>query len=128
MRFAAALGLAALLTISCGGVTDPSKNRVDTYNDTLIGGQQGQVFQFTSPNSGEYTVMVTALSPITATSVGINFGQIVNNQCGLIQQTVGVLNTPALSGPIVPGTYCVQMFDIVGFSTPEKVTLSVSHP
>jgi hypothetical protein len=72
--------------------------------------------------------MITAMSPLTGTAIGINFGQVINNQCGIIQSTIGFLNTPALSGPIVPGTYCVQMFDTAGFTTPEKVTLSVSHP
>jgi hypothetical protein len=127
IRFAAALGVAALFTLSCGGVTDPSKNKVETFNDTLLG-NRGQVFNFNASNSGEFTVMITALSPLNNTFVGIDFGQVINGSCGLLQETEGVLNTPALSGPIVPGTYCVQLFDVVGFATPENVTVSVSHP
>src|SRR5262249_7367641 len=54
---AAALALAGLITVSCGGVNDPSQNQTDTLtlNVTTRGGQSN-IGTFNVGNSGEYSV------------------------------------------------------------------------
>jgi hypothetical protein len=128
-RFAAALGLAALLTTSCGGVTDPSKNVQDMFSDTVTVGGTSKIFNFNVPNSGEFTIIITAMSPITNTVLGVIFGQNINGQCAPIQENgFSVLNSPALSGAIVPGSYCAVVVDVGALTAPETFSMTISHP
>src|SRR6185436_15372982 len=116
------LSAAALLSISCGGVVDPSKNVTDTFTGTIPvqGTAPGHFFE--SNNTGEYTIKITALSPNT----GVFFGTILaqatsDNTCVgnlpiLQQNSFGTVNTPVLGGAIISGRYCVFLFDIGAFT------------
>lgn len=71
-RFAAILIAAGLITVSCGGITDPSQNQVETRSGSFApGGSSAQAF--TAANGGELTVKLTALSPISSSYVGIGW-------------------------------------------------------
>jgi len=132
---AAVLAVAGLISISisCGGITDPSKNTVDTFSGTLtVGGQPG-VHPFSSSKTGEIAVKVTALSPISNTYVGLIWlqAQSDGNCAGnviTLQQALGQLNFTAISNVISSGRYCLVVYDAVGFTANETYTVTVSHP
>jgi hypothetical protein len=127
---AALLAAAGLVTISCGGITDPSKNQVETFPGTLAVGGIAQ-HPFTASKTGEISVKITALAPSSNTVVGLWWVQATNDgTCtqNTYQQTVAHLNVPAIAGPIVAGKYCIIVYDVGTFTAPQTYTLSVSHP
>ena len=132
--FAAALSAAALLSVSCGGVVDPSKNVTDTFSGTIPvqGTAPGHFFE--TSKTGEYSVKVTALAPNATVFFGTILAQAAgqNNCVGnlpiLQQNSFGTVNTQVLGGAIVSGQYCVFLFDIGAFTAPQTYTLTVSHP
>ena len=129
MRYGAvALAVAGLLTISCGGISSPSQNTVDTFNGTLQVGSGAQ-FPVNVGNTGEFSVKITALSPTPTAFVGTRW--FLGGNCDFLQQqnNFSQLNTPALVGAILQkGTYCVQIFDVGALTVPQTFTLTVSHP
>jgi hypothetical protein len=130
MRFrlaAAVLCAAAIATISCGGVVDPSKNVTESFNGTLQPGG-GAVFTFSTSKSGEYAIKLTALAPNTNVPLLITYGIVQSGQCGPIAQNYGGLNTTALSGAIQPGTWCVAIEDVGALTAEETFTVAVAHP
>ncbi len=131
---AAALGAAALATLSCGGVVDPSKNVTETFTGTIpVQGTAIPGHYFTSKN-GEFTIKVTSLQPNanlffgTILAQGPSDGNCVGNLPILQQNSFGTVNTPVLGGAIISGRYCVFLFDIGTFTVPQTYTLTVSHP
>jgi len=135
-RFAAAIAVAGLITISCGGIVDPSQNKVENFSGTIPPGGGGQSVQpFTAASGGELTVKITALSPITQTYIGVAWAQAASDgSCNayggvLFSTNFAQLNVPAISGAnIVSGKYCIVVYDIGAFAAPENYTISVSHP
>jgi hypothetical protein len=132
---AAALATAALVTFGCGGVVDPSKNVTDTFTGTIpVQGTAIPGHFFSTSKSGEFTVKVTSMQPNptlffgTILAQGPNDGNCVGNLPILQQNSFGTVNTPLLTGAIIPGRYCVFLFDIGTFSAPQTYTLTVSHP
>jgi hypothetical protein len=127
VRGGATLILAGLITISCGGVVDPSKNTVEPLMGTVSPGGS-----FCKPvtvnNGGEYSVKITALSP-TPTAV-LFVGWFQDPNCVNTQYTAyATLNTLAFSGPIYQkGTYSVGVADPGTLTVAQNVTVTVSHP
>lgn len=128
-RYAAVLGLAALVTISCGGVTDPSKNTVETFSGTVPVRGSSELKTFNVSNTGEFTIIVTQLSPVSNAVLGSIFGQQTSSGCAPLQENdFTVLNSVALSGSIIKGSYCVVLFDVGTLAAPENFTMTISHP
>jgi hypothetical protein len=135
MRFrlaAAVLCAAALATISCGGVVDPSKNVTETFSGTLEpypSANSIQVFTFSTSKSGEYSIKITALAPNTNVFLTMTYGLVQSGSCGPIQQNpFSALNTTSLSGAITPGTWCVAIQDPGVLTANETFTFTVAHP
>jgi hypothetical protein len=135
MRFrlaAAALCAVACVTISCGGVVDPSKNVTETFTGTLEplpSNNSIQVFTFSTSNSGEYSVKITALAPNTNVFLTTTYGIVQSGQCGPIAQNpFSALNSTSLSGAITPGTWCLAIQDGGALTANETFTLTVAHP
>lgn len=133
--FVAALALAVLATIGCGGIVDPSKNVTDTFTGTIpVQGTSIPGHFFSISKTGEYTVKVTSLAPTagsffgTVLSFGNSDGTCTGNLQIISQNSFGTVNTPVLSGAIYPGNYCVFLFDIGAFTVPQTYTLTISHP
>jgi len=131
-RLVALLTAAALVSVSCGGIVDPSKNVTETFNGTIVQGGQGQ-HPFSSQN-GEFTAKLTALTPTSTALVGlaITLGA-TDGSCTLqsFQQNNFVsVNAPALGGQIFSGKYCVFIYDVGGIpaGVTENYTITVSHP
>src|SRR5919202_6646546 len=126
-RFAAAVALAGLVTVSCGGVVDPSENHIETFSGTLD--PMGiKTFTMSVNNGGEFSVKITALQPNPTAVVGLLW--LFGANCDqLVQQNLGTLNQPALSGAVLQkGTYCVSIYDIGTLTVSQTFTLTVSHP
>jgi hypothetical protein len=137
MRVLAAVAfvVTGLMAGSCGGIIDPSKNTVDTFNDTLpIAGRKAH--SFSSSKTGEISVKITALAPISNTYVGIIWSQALSDgTCspdtigGIYQQNAfAQLGLPAISGQITEGKYCLIVYDSVTLAQAETYTVTVSHP
>ena len=122
------------LTIACSGVVDPSKNVTDTFSGTIQVQGTAPGHPFSTSKTGEYTVKVTALAPSSNSFFGTVLAQgPTNGSCSgqlpiLQQNSFGTINTPVLGGAIIPGSYCVFLFDIGAFTQPQTYTLTVSHP
>jgi len=132
-RFAAALVLALFgaMTIACGGIVSPSSNTVDTFSGTL---PPGGAHPFSASKTGEIQVKLTALSPVSSTTVGMIWAQASGDgSCsgsvgGILFQTIAQLNVQAISTQIISGRYCLFVYDYIGFTTTESYTVTVSHP
>ena len=130
---AAALALAGFITVSCGGITDPSKNTTETFNGTVTtrSGASNPIW-FNVSNTGEFTIKVTSFTPNFSAQFGMYYGQGDGGlNCSAFQQNPSTtVNAPALSGQIFKGLYCVVVYDYFGVfpTTGETFTLTVSHP
>jgi hypothetical protein len=135
-RVPAALLSASLILVAaaCGGVTDPSKNQNETFSGTVDpvsggGGGLGTVHTFSVKNTGEWTAVVTALTPSTNVAFGLVYGQNVSGQCSIITTNpLSHISIAGLGGPITAGSYCIAVYDAGNFTVTEAYTLSVSHP
>ncbi len=129
LRLAAAFLVAALVSVSCGSVTDPSKNTVDTFTATLAVGAVN-VHAFTASNSGEISVIIKALSPVTNAVLGVIYGLPQSDgSCAAVNGNAGSLTSVVISGAIVKGSYCLAVYDYFSVLTvPENYTITVSHP
>jgi hypothetical protein len=134
LRFAGALTVAALVTVSCGGVVDPSQNVTETFSGTLEpypSANSAKQFSFSTSKSGEFSIKITALAPLASVYLDTYYGRAQSGSCAVLQDNpYSVLNSSSLTGAILPGTYCVVIRDI-GLSTlppTETFTLTVSHP
>jgi hypothetical protein len=132
---AAAVAVAGLIAASCGGIIDPSKNQVETFNGTLtIGGRFAH--PFSASKTGEISVKITALAPISNTYVGLIWSQALSDgSCsadtigGVYQQNAfSQVGLPAISGQIVQGKYCLIVYDSITLTQAETYTVTVSHP
>lgn len=130
---AAVWATAALATASCGSVTSPSDNKTDTFNGTItpvsLGGTgSGPQHSFNVPNSGEYTVKVTSMTPTFNNFVGVYLGN--GDNCGLVvDQRSALVGAQAMAGPIYQtGQYCVIVYDLGNMTVKEDYTVVVSHP
>jgi len=128
VRFAAALAVAGLITVSCGGVVDPSKNVTETFSGTLDP-QSSKSFTMSVNNGGEFSVKITALAPSATAVVGTAWAFGANCDVLVQSNNFSTLNQPALSGAVLQkGTYCVAIYDIGTLTASQNFTLSVSHP
>jgi hypothetical protein len=124
-----ALVAAGLLTISCGGIVDPSKNQMESFDGTVT--PQGfSSHPFKTDRTGEISIKLTALAPLNNVPLGIIWAQADSNgNCvSVIQSSVANLNLPAISGQIFSGNYCVLVYDLGILTAPETYTVVVSHP
>ena len=126
---ALALAAAGLFSISCGGIVDPSKNQMETFTGT-VNPQGFNPHPFSVNKTGEISIKITALAPLTNVPLGVIWAQAASDgSCvSVIQSAVGNLNLPAISGQIFSGNYCVLVYDLGILTEPETYTVVVSHP
>src|SRR5262249_31600935 len=122
------------LSVSCGGVVDPSKNVTDTFTGTVPVQGQSIGHPFSSDKTGEYSIKVTALTPNSTSFIGTILAQGTSDgACTPPLPTIqlnafATVGTPALAGGIIPGRYCLFLFDIGQFTVTQTYTVTVSHP
>ena len=135
-RFSGALALAVagVLTISCGGIIDPSSNALETFNGTVPKGGVSPGFPFTVGKTGEFTVKITALTPASSAVMGVAYGQANGDgtcpasPAPIQQNNFVLLNAPALTGQIFSGRYCAYVYDVGSLTAAQQFTITVSHP
>jgi hypothetical protein len=121
----------ALLLASCGGIANPSENRVDVFSGVVPPGGQGQPHAFSVDKTGEISVRLTALSPTPSAVVGTQLMQSSGGNCNLFygRDNFTGLNRDVLQLPISKGNYCVIVFDANNLLLQAQTyTLQVSHP
>jgi hypothetical protein len=133
VRFAVALAIAGILTISCGGVVDPSMNVTVTFSGSVAPGGTDTPKAFSVSGTGEFTVKITALSPSNNVVLGINVyqGSPSGTNCtgGVFNQAqFATLNVLAMDSQIFKGDYCVLVYDPGVLRGTVTYTLSISHP
>jgi hypothetical protein len=125
------LALAGALSISCGGIVDPSQNTVDPMSGTIQPGS-ARAQWFSAPKTGEIAVKILTLTPASVPFIGVQWVQGGNDQTcngGLVQvNQFATANTTAISGQIVSGPYCIIVYDSVGLTQPANYTGTISHP
>jgi hypothetical protein len=129
----AALALAGLFTVACTGIVDPSKNVTETFSGTVkVQGSDGK--PFSTSQTGEYSIKVTALDPPTGAYFGVIYapsaaaGACTGNLGIYNSNSFATVNITALSGSIYAGNYCVYIYDNGSFTKDENYTVQVSHP
>lgn len=127
------LAVAGALMFACGGITDPSKNVTETFSGTIQPGKCDTAKPFNVPSTGEFTVKLTALAPVSGAVIGISLYQDGSNgncQSLALYQTnnFATVNVQALSGQIFTNHYCVVACDVGALTTAATYTLTVSHP
>jgi len=127
-----ALGLAALCTVGCKGITTPSDNQNETFSGTLQPQSEGKGHAFSVGKTGEFTAKLTAWGPNSNILAGMAW--VVDDgsgSCtgGILQRNFFVpLNSQALGGQIVSGKYCIVVFDPGTLTAAQTYTITVSHP
>jgi hypothetical protein len=129
---ALALTLAGAISISCGGIVDPSQNTVEPFSGTVQPGSTRNHW-FSTSKTGEIQVKVLTLTPAAVPYIGVEWVQGANDHTcngGLMQQPnpFATANSTAVSGQIISGAYCVIMYDSVGLTQPANYSITVSHP
>ena len=101
------LALAGAISISCGGITDPSQNQNEPFSGTVAPGGFS-VQKFSASKTGEITVKM--------------------GNGGLFGSTIATANTTAISNQIVAGSYCLVLSEYVVQTVTANYSLTVSHP
>lgn len=135
MRFrlsaAFVLALAGVLTLSCGGIVDPSQNQIEPFSGTVQPGS-ARAHWFQTSKTGEIAVRVLTISPASSPVLGVQWVQGASDKTcngGLLQiNQFATSNSTAISGQILSGAYCIIMYDSVGLSQPTNYSITVSHP
>jgi len=126
------LAVAVLAMVSCGGVTDPSQNKTESFSGTLTPLAQGgqPVAFFFSSGNGEYSISVTSTNPATLNSqIGVGFGQSIGGACSPISQNPGAkVGQTGLAGAIQQGQWCAYAFDPGILTTATTFQMQVKHP
>jgi hypothetical protein len=126
------LALVAALLTGCGGVSSPSKNKVEDFSGTL--GVAGTVFfNYSWDKRGEIEVTMKSVTPTpTNPPIWIFVGQRDNS--GNCFQLLGysaaaIVNRPIPFGELDKGNYCLGVYDPGGALTvPVNFAGTFSHP
>jgi hypothetical protein len=125
-----ALGLAAVLSAGCKGITTPSSNQTEPFSGTLQPkGQNNHGFNVS--RTGEVTVKLTAWAPNTQIFAGLALTFASNDgSCTATRQVnnFALLNQQAMLDQLVSGKYCVVVFDPGTLTAAQTYTVTVSHP
>jgi hypothetical protein len=135
MRFrlsaACLLALAGAISISCGGIVDPSQNQSLQISGTVQPGS-ARAHWFSTSKTGEIQVKILTLTPASQPVIGVQWVQGANDQTcngGLLQvNQFATANTTAISAQIVSGAYCIIIYDSVGLAQPANYTGTISYP
>lgn len=124
------LVLAGAISISCGGIVDPSQNQVETFAGTVQpAGFRAHAFK--ASKTGELAIKIVSLTPASSPVIGVQWVQGDGANCngGLLQvNQFATANITAISGQIISGSYCVVLYDSIGLTQPVNYSITVSHP
>ena len=124
------LAIAGAVSISCGGITDPSQNTMTPISGTIAPGQARQ-HSFSASQTGEIQVKLLTLTPASVPYLGMQWvqgasdGSCTGNQ---LQVNLAPANTTAISAQIVSGNYCIIVYDPGNLTQTASYTGTISHP
>ena len=124
------LAVAGALSISCGGIVDPSQNNVTTHTGVVPVGSNFKI-PFSASKTGELSVKVGTLTPASSAVIGVLWVQAGDGSCNgsLLQNNqFATANTTAIAGQIPSGNYCIVMYDVGAFTQPENFSVTISRP
>ena len=123
------LALAGAVSISCGGIVDPSQNSVDTFSGTVVPGGVS-LSRFSASKTGEIQVKMLTITPAAVQALGIQWVGSGDGSCNgqLWQSTIATSNATAISTQIQSGSYCLAVYDYLGQTVAANYTLTISHP
>ena len=135
MRLRKYFSVSLMLTVAaCGGGSSstpaPSGTvTTETFSGTVaVGGRD--FHSFTTKQTGEVDVTLTAAGPPPTISMGLGVGTVNGSTCSLLPGAS--INTQAgtavqLAGTVSAGTLCVQVYDIGNQTAPITYTVTVAH-
>jgi hypothetical protein len=123
------LSLAGAVSISCGGIVDPSQNTVEPFSGTVAPGGVS-IVPFTASKTGEIQVKMLTISPASVPALGIDWRGSGDGSCNgqVWQSTIAASNTTAISGQILSGNYCLIVYPYTVQTVSVNYSLTVSHP
>jgi hypothetical protein len=131
LRLSAAflLALAGAVSISCGGIVDPSQNQVDTFSGSIAPGGRATK-AFSASQTGEIQVKMGTITPAAVPALGVQWVGAGDGSCNgqLWQSAVATSNTTIISNQIQSGNYCILVFDYIGLTVTANFSLTISHP
>ena len=124
------LALAGAVSISCGGIVDPSQNTVETFSGTVAPGGASSAARFTAAKTGEIQVKMLTITPAAVQALGMQWVGSGDGSCNgqLWQSTIATSNATAISTQIQSGSYCLIVYDYIGQTVTANYSLTVSHP
>ena len=131
LRVSAALvlALAGAISISCGGIVDPSQNQVEPFSGTVAPAGVSLV-KFSAAKTGEIQVKMLTITPAAVQALGMQWVGSGDGSCNgqLWQSTIATSNATAISTQIQSGNYCLILYDYINQTVAANYSLTVSHP
>ena len=123
------LALAGAVSISCGGIVDPSQNTVEPFSGTVVPGGVSLV-KFSSPKTGEIQVKMLTITPAAVQALALTWVGSGDGSCNgqLWQQAIATSNATAISTQIQSGSYCLIVSEYLPLTVTANYSLTVSHP
>jgi hypothetical protein len=135
------LALAALagVTVGCSDSTAsiPSAPTIEpaSITDSFTGTLTVQGFSthnFVVITTSRVAVTVTSIVPQSAPQVGVGIGVPTGVTCALTlgsgaSATVSAASTPQINGTVVPGTFCVVLYDLGTLTESVDYAVTVAH-
>ena len=123
------LAFAGAISISCGGIVDPSQNTVEPFSGTVAPAGVSLV-KFTAAKTGEIQVKMLTITPAAVQALGMQWVGSGDGSCNgqLWQSTIATSNATAISTQIQSGSYCLILYDYINQTVAANYSLTVSHP
>jgi hypothetical protein len=104
----------------------------DTYTGN-VGLQASDSHAFVITLTGKIAITLTNVGPPSTAEVGVGIGIPTGLSCSLIlgdgtTATTTAGSTPQINGTILPGTFCVVVYDVGRLTEPVDYTVTVNHP
>jgi hypothetical protein len=118
-----------------GGIVQPTVHPA-TITDTFSGNvapNAADSHAFVSTLTGKVAITLTAVGPSSTAELSMGIGIPVGLTCSLtlgdgttVTTTAG--STPQINGTVLPGTFCVVVYDVGRLTEPVDYTVTVAHP
>ncbi|HEY3122069.1 MAG TPA: hypothetical protein VGL15_15695 [Vicinamibacteria bacterium] len=129
-----ALVLAALLP-ACGNNNTPTSSTTgsdaarttETFTGTLTS-RSAVWHTFTVAQNGTVDATLTTLEPVSTITVGLGIGTTPTNGCSVQAWNNAATTGTVLTGSIIPGTFCVTVYDVGNVTDSVNYAVTVTHP
>jgi hypothetical protein len=125
-----AAGVVAMLSGACGGINTPSSNQTETFSGTLQPKAANDQHKFNVSKTGEFTAKLTAWGPNSQIFAGLALTLATGDgSCTVARQQNNfvLVNAQAMLDQLVPGKYCIIIFDPGTLTAPQTYTITISH-